>query len=49
VLIDVAAAALVLHYVLTLWHLLVNILPSHGWPLPPKAHTIRIAYLGGWT
>lgn len=42
----VVLTALVLHYVLTLWHCLVNILPQHGWPLPPKGDTIRVAYLG---
>lgn len=41
-------AALVLHYVLTLWHCLVNILPEHGRPLPPTGDTIRIIFLGGF-
>lgn len=39
-------AALVLHFVVTLWHCLVNVLPRHGWRLPPPGQTLHVAYLG---
>ncbi|WIA10210.1 hypothetical protein OEZ85_010412 [Tetradesmus obliquus] len=39
-------AALALHFPLTLWHCLAQLLPAHGWPLPPPGQRITIAYLG---
>jgi hypothetical protein len=41
-------AALALHAPLTLWHVLVQLMPSRGWQLPPPGATIRVAYLGAF-
>jgi hypothetical protein len=38
--------ALALHFPLTLWHCLAQLLPGRGWPLPAAGSTLRVAYLG---